>query len=313
MQFILRPAGTWLEYDALDIAEDGAVRIPNVPGLGIPFEVDGGMRLLGNDADGEAISLGSVGAPFFKGISTESSQAILNFDMNFSPDLVQAAWKRAAVRLDSRTGYPAIQFLTRPAGTINEWVAASISDTGLMSIGNISANAVLSVANTGLPTSTVANFVATYTKGAAAIVNCTATSGPTHFPSSLQLQPSGNAGNFQGPCADVLIVANTRQRSAAYTSPPALTPASGPSPIPELPASTAAPASPPVSASSARPSPPAASTTASTARLIRARMVSASFLPAAPAPAAPSPSASTTPPTPNTSTSCTTAPNLPKS
>jgi hypothetical protein len=103
------------------------------------LEVSPGARMLAGGGDGDALRIG-IG-PNAMGLTTEASEAILNFDMNFRASGYSTANRGAAVRLDSRVGLPAMQFLTRPAGSTTENTAMVIDEGGRVGIPSI-ANSV---------------------------------------------------------------------------------------------------------------------------------------------------------------------------
>ncbi len=108
------------------------------------LDVSGIGRVRADGGVGYALQVGGGNIPM--GLTTEvgGDTPLLNLDMNFRGG-ISTSRKGAAVRLDARGGLPAIQFLTRPAGLINETMAMVITDAGNVGIGTGSPTSPLHV------------------------------------------------------------------------------------------------------------------------------------------------------------------------
>jgi hypothetical protein len=84
----------------------------------------------------------NTGGALPMGLTTEvGSGQLLNLDLNFRATGTNPS-RGAAVRLDSRSGIPAIQFITRPAGSVVENTVMDISETGQVNINARAADAL---------------------------------------------------------------------------------------------------------------------------------------------------------------------------
>lgn len=111
-----------------------AALLSNVPKLDASSNTfAGALRINNSLTGGNVLTVASAPSNPNFGLSTEAGNSILNFDMNLRGTTVPYL-KSAGIRLDSRDGFPSIQFLTRPKnGT--EIVAMSIDDTSGITIG----------------------------------------------------------------------------------------------------------------------------------------------------------------------------------
>jgi hypothetical protein len=98
-----------------------------------PIKFGGTVRLLASGGDGDALRVGPDNRKL--GFTTESSQQILNFDMNFRFTGTDIFNPGAAIRLDGRVTSPPIQFLTRLHGSNTEITAMQIGEAGNVAIG----------------------------------------------------------------------------------------------------------------------------------------------------------------------------------
>ncbi len=100
-----------------------------------------------NGGTGDALSIYGGTEPI--GVTTENGGAggtLLNLDMNFRTGVVNQAVTGGAVRLDPRSGYAAIQLLTRPGGSATEYLGLAVSPFGKVGIGTMAPSNPLSVA-----------------------------------------------------------------------------------------------------------------------------------------------------------------------
>jgi hypothetical protein len=127
-------------------------------------EASNGVHVMGAGGDGDALKIGAdAGNSERMGLTLEAGQQLLNLDLNFRSTNHVMANRGAAVRLDSRSTLPAIQFFTRPAGSATELMPMWIDEIGEVGVGPFPGNpAVFQVSDPpGSPDLEVAYFGAT--------------------------------------------------------------------------------------------------------------------------------------------------------
>lgn len=113
---------------------------------GMRLDVIGPVRVRDTGTTGDALmAISGNGLPV--GLTTEAlvTSPLLNLDGNFRWSNKSLASKGGAVRLDLRSDWPTIQFLTRPANSNVETVAMAIIDGGKVGVGTLAPTAPLEV------------------------------------------------------------------------------------------------------------------------------------------------------------------------
>jgi hypothetical protein len=132
--------GTWNLWnggtDRLSVTSGGNVGIGTTTPA-FKLDVVGVGRVRADGGLGDALLIGGSSLPV--GITTEVGgfEALVNLDMNFRTTGHTTTFPGAAVRLDSRMNLPAIQLITRPAGSSVETVALSVTQNGLVGVGTM--------------------------------------------------------------------------------------------------------------------------------------------------------------------------------
>jgi hypothetical protein len=218
----------------LDVSGNGAFGSVNIGGaaaIGNAMYVLGVAEFNYDDSDGVALRYGFA---YSKGISSEAGGSVMNLDLNFRGVDHTTSNRGAAVRLDERAGDSPIQFLVRAAGSSVETTAMAIEDDGHVGFGTTPPSSItqMSVRSSTLETATFWNDNPNTTvvdiaalapsggttallsevaspSGTAVWAQASAATGPGIALHAVGFSPSGNAGVFEGPGADVVTVNNT--------------------------------------------------------------------------------------------------------